>query len=166
MSTSSSGPRGDIRNPNAHGDEHTQRHLGRDPAAGIACRCRPACDGGFTLLEVVVALTLLAVALTMLMQSFAGGLRNVDAGDRHTQAAALAEGMLSQVGASIPLQSGAHEGDSGDFAWRLELTPETAIIGGEALPGLFRVAVEVTWRRAGREQRLSLLTLRSGRREE
>ena len=54
-----------------------------------------ATKSGFSLLEVLVALSLLAIVLTFLLQGFAGGLTNVHANDDHLQAAAVAEGVLA-----------------------------------------------------------------------
>ncbi len=119
----------------------------------------PDTKSGFSLLEVLVALSLLAIVLTLLLQGFADGLANVRAGDNQLQAAAVAEGMLAQVGTVIPLNDGNVAGDNGHFQWSLAMTPTTTATA--APDRLFEVQVEVIWQEAGRKQWLELRSLRA-----
>lgn len=58
-------------------------------------RCASA---GFTLLEILVALTLLALAMGIIMQIFSRGVNGADLADRYAKAAMLAESRLASVG--------------------------------------------------------------------
>jgi len=49
---------------------------------------------GYSLIEVLVAFTILALTLTVLFRIFSGGLRNVDAAADYAMAVLVAEGKL------------------------------------------------------------------------
>ncbi|MFQ5773842.1 MAG: prepilin-type N-terminal cleavage/methylation domain-containing protein [Kiloniellaceae bacterium] len=77
---------------------------------------RPA--GGFTLLEVIVAFTILAVALVSLMQAFSSGLRGLDAAQVSALAVMHARSKIDEIGSVIPLEAGERAGDFEDgFRW-------------------------------------------------
>jgi type II secretory pathway pseudopilin PulG len=79
---------------------------------------RRAC--GFSLLEVLIAFTLLAVAIAVLMRLFSGGVNNADLADRYARAAMLAESRLAQVGAEEKLTEGDFSGEfDEDYAWTM-----------------------------------------------
>jgi type II secretory pathway pseudopilin PulG len=75
---------------------------------------------GFTLLEVLVAFTLLALAMGILMQVFSRGVNNADIADRYAKAAMLAESKLASVGLEEALTEGDFSGRFDEqFQWRL-----------------------------------------------
>lgn len=80
---------------------------------------------GFSLLEVLVAFTILGIALTVLMQVFSTGLRNITVGEDYTRAVLLAESRLASVGVEEPLQegeqSGSFDGPQG-YRWRVVIS--------------------------------------------
>lgn len=118
---------------------------------------------GFTLIEVLVAFAILAVALTALFQVFSGGLGAIGTAERHSMATMLARSILDDVGAEIPLAVGEQRGELDDgFSWlvRIERSAVTNLVaeGGELyIP--YDVTVEISW---GRGRALSLTTLRIG----
>jgi len=75
---------------------------------------------GFTLLEVLVAFTLLALAMGIIMQIFSRGVNGADLADRYAKAAMLAESKLATVGVAEALAEGDYNGQFDDnFAWTM-----------------------------------------------
>jgi len=81
-------------------------------------------QAGFTLLEVLVALAILAISLGVLIPVFSGTLdRQAALADQKT-AAMLAQSKLDTVGNEILLTDGASEGTfSNGFTWHVEVAP-------------------------------------------
>ena len=83
---------------------------------------------GFTLIEIIVALAILAVALGALFQSFSGGLRATTVAERQAAAVMLAQSLLDRVGQDIPLVPGEQAGVSDDgLRWSLAIAPSPLI---------------------------------------
>ena len=79
---------------------------------------------GFSLLEVLVAFTVLALSLGVLMQIFSGSLRNTDLTRSQAQATALAQSLLSSAGIESALAAGKTEGVVADkYRWQLDVAP-------------------------------------------
>ena len=79
--------------------------------------------GGFTLLEILIAFSILAVALVALLQAFSQGLSGLRAAEERATAAMFARSKLAEVGKSIPLEESEETGEFVDgFEWRLVIT--------------------------------------------
>ncbi|MEI6737142.1 MAG: type II secretion system protein [Pseudomonadota bacterium] len=90
-----------------------QKHLKHRITTGVC---------GFTLLEVLVAFTLLAIAMAVLMQLFSRGVNNADIADRFAKAAMLAESKLASVGVEETLLEGETSGQfDDDTTWQLSV---------------------------------------------
>ena len=77
---------------------------------------------GFSLLEVLVAFTLLAVAMATLMAIFSRGVNNADIANRYARAAILAESKLAALGLEEPITEGETSGQLDDeFSWQLAI---------------------------------------------
>jgi general secretion pathway protein I len=80
--------------------------------------------GGFTLLEVLIAFAILAVAMTALMQAFSQGLRGLEVAENYATAAMLARSKMAEVGPIIPIEEGEHTGDlANGWQWRVAVLP-------------------------------------------
>jgi type II secretion system protein I len=115
---------------------------------------------GFTLLEVLVALAVLGVAITAVLQVSSGSLRLLRLAGEHQDAVLLADRVAR---ASMPTEPGVETGSEGAFTWERRVTviavaPELTQPGVPD-PQLFSVAVTVRW---GRGQSLELATIRTG----
>jgi general secretion pathway protein I len=129
-------------------------------------RCTPtsprARDGGFTLLEVLVALVVLATVGVAVLQLFGGGLRLARTAGDHAAAALLASARLADLEPG-PLTEDATEGTDGPYRWtrRVTLDPDLLPVEPEnpdwGRLRLARVSVEVRW---GQGRRFELVTLR------
>lgn len=126
---------------------------------------RAARDGGFSLIEVLVAFAILAAALATLSSAFGTGLRGTRTADLQLRAVDFAENLLAEAGRSAPLERGVQTGTADGLHWQLEVAPwqdniadATPPAAGAALDAL-RVSVRVGWgSRPG--QSVNLQTLR------
>lgn len=128
-------------------------------------------SGGFTLLEVLVAFIIAALALAALLQGAAGGLQNARVAAHTQEAVARAQSRLATLSAT--LQPGELSGDDGGgFLWRTVVQPGPAVVvprpatqlGQQAVDRtvLYAVAVAVSWRSDGGQRQVVLETQRLG----
>ena len=89
------------------------------PALGST---QPAGTRGFTLIEALAAIVILALALSALLSAHDTGLRGATAIDGHLQARLLAQSLLAQRSVDRALQAPS-QGHSGRFAWTVSATP-------------------------------------------
>jgi general secretion pathway protein I len=79
---------------------------------------------GFTLLEVLVAFVIAALALSVLFDAGLTGLRSALAASRYEQAIARARSRLAMATHANPLAAGDWQGDDGGgFTWHVRVTP-------------------------------------------
>ncbi len=108
---------------------------------------------GFTLLEILVAFAIAALALTALTAAVAGGLRSSRAAATTEQAISRAQSRLAAAALAPP---GERSGDDGGgFHWR-EVVRQAGRSGAAAL---YDITVEITWTVDG-PHRFALQTLR------
>nr|BAL55708.1 general secretion pathway protein I [uncultured Gammaproteobacteria bacterium] len=122
-------------------------------------------ERGFSLLEVVVAFTLMALSVAVLMQAFGGGARLLGDAEQLARAATLAQSQLARVGTEIPLAAREYQGEwPKDLRFKLRVIPvaPSPVLAGQARWQLFYVEVTVSWFEAGRPKTYSLTTLRIG----
>lgn len=103
--------------------------------------------GGFTLLEILVALTLFAVVGGALLALFQSGLRSTRLSDEYAHAALLARSKLTELQAYSVLVPGTYDGSFDDYyRWRVALTemPELAEDSRLKLMPL-RVDLKIIW---------------------
>ena len=119
---------------------------------------------GYSLIEVLVAFTILALALTVLFRIFSGGLRNVDASADYALAVLVAEGKLAEPGVSTPLQIDTADGVEADkFTWSRSITqyePANAEFSNPFGVRAYRIVVNVEWPGGRSTRRVALETIR------
>ncbi|HYP63997.1 MAG TPA: prepilin-type N-terminal cleavage/methylation domain-containing protein [Acidocella sp.] len=82
-------------------------------------------DTGFTLLEVMAAFVIMALAAVVLYQAGVGGVAQGLTAARMQEAVVRAQSRLASVGTLTqlqPLQAGGDDGDG--FSWQLAIVPE------------------------------------------
>jgi general secretion pathway protein I len=126
-------------------------------------------DRGFTLLEVVVALAIAALALVGLFRAGSAGLFSVDTAARAEEAVQRAQSHLAAVGRDAALVEGEFTGDDGGgYRWTVRVRPMTARQSlaqdgiSSATTTLFNVEVAISWPARGGERSVMLRTLRVG----
>jgi len=128
----------------------------------------PRPQRGYSLIEVIVAFALLALALTLLLGTLSGAARQVRWSGDAGRAALHAQSLLEQVGVGESIQPGQRDGefDDGRYRWTLSITPWTdtafppALAVDPAAPRLYEVALSVRWSDGQPGQQLQLRTLR------
>jgi general secretion pathway protein I len=117
---------------------------------------------GFTLIEVLVALTILAISLTVLFSVFGHSLARHAESQSRMAARTLASSLLAQAETAPTLSPGESTGKANpDLAWRLNVNPYGSPKDQESWPGTaVEISAIVTWGGQGPGQTLTLSTLR------
>lgn len=118
---------------------------------------------GFSLLEVLVAFAILSIALGVLLQIFATGMRNESLAEEYSQAAQYAESILTAYGREGPLAEGVRSGPINErFSWRGTVSAQAEGLPDPEKIGLraYHISVEVFWGEAARPRSVVLETLR------
>jgi general secretion pathway protein I len=98
-------------------------------------------EHGFTLLEVLVAFVIAALALGVLFRGTIDGLHSAQTAGRYQEAVTRAESRLAALAAGSLTPSDRQGDDGNGFHWRERIAPvETA-----ATAGLYAVSVAVSW---------------------
>lgn len=131
-------------------------------------------ENGFTLLEVMVAITILAVGIVTALQLFAGSLRLGIKASRYTQAAIYAQNVMDRLFARTSLEDGEEGGElPGGYLWQArvqEIYPDedenrTRSQAQQQSPTDFfhlkEIEVNVRWEESGGSQILILRSLRT-----
>lgn len=109
---------------------------------------------GFSLLEVLVAFSILALSLGVVMQIFSGSLRNAEISRDQAQAVILAQSLLASTGVEARLAAGDSNGTlDNKFYWRIQVAPFQSSVMASGIPApqqsavleLWDVTVEVAW---------------------
>jgi len=119
---------------------------------------------GYTLIEALVAMTILAMSLTVLMRIFATGLQNVAVSADYARAVIVAETQLVAAGLDVELRQGQTEGSIDERFYWLRTIENYALSersGDQEMPlSAFLVTVAVEWEHRGRTRRVSLNSVR------
>ncbi|MDB6164161.1 MAG: xpsI [Xanthomonadaceae bacterium] len=124
---------------------------------------------GYTLIEVIVAFALLALALTLLLGSLTNASRQVHWADGAGRATLFAQSLLDQTGVAEPLAAGTRQGnfENERYRWTIDIRPY--VDNGSATQAatadgaqLFEVALHIEWGPSA-AQRLDMQTLRLSR---
>jgi general secretion pathway protein I len=103
-------------------------------------------QGGFTLVEVLVAFAVLSLTVVVAVQGFAQGLRLLKLSGDHQRAILVADQKAREVHAP---KEGREEGTEGDLAWarttRPLPAPELDVPGRAARWHVYQIDVQVTW---------------------
>ncbi|NOU13617.1 MAG: prepilin-type N-terminal cleavage/methylation domain-containing protein [Methylococcaceae bacterium] len=124
---------------------------------------------GFSLLEILIAFSIMALSLGILLKIFSGGVNTAQVSENYTVAIQIAESLMSQAGVAAPLQAGETSGVEQDkYEWLLRVTPHNLSFGnftGAKLDAaqlpvtLFKVSVIVSWGDDNRRLELTKLKL-------
>ena len=96
-------------------------------------RPQPPEAAGFTLVEVLVALTILSISITVLLQIFSTNLDRARESGSEMLATSLAQSLLEQAGTTMSLHSASGEFSNG-LRWRLDVQPYGSAADRKAWP--------------------------------
>lgn len=143
--------------------------MSRSSSRNTACGAR-----GFTLLEVLIAFAILAIALVALFRAFGTGATNARLAQEYTVATLHAESIMAATGIESALAEGVAEGDlPGGYRWETAVAladtgAPAAAAGPDALSAdplagrLYAVSVTVSWTAGGKTRSVSLDSYRMG----
>ena len=118
---------------------------------------------GFTLLETLVALSVLAITLGVLYQIFGVSLKNIQYAKDYSYAQMLAESKLSELGKGIPIVEGIYGGDfDGKYSWEISIESQTqaaAQVEDRALYA-YKVRFTIFWPSNGTSRSIKIDTYR------
>jgi general secretion pathway protein I len=124
---------------------------------------------GFSLLEVIAAIAVLAIAFAALMQVAGSSLGLTARANERTQAALRARTLLDGAFVMEPVREGASEGRFDDtYRWRMNVSryqppgdaPDTDGLADAGTTGMYRLDLDVIWGQGGDERHARFSTLR------
>ena len=132
---------------------------------------RQCLQAGFSLLEVIVAFAIAAIALGVLSQIFGQGTRNMALARDYDNAILLAESLLAEHGVNIATDEASFSATNEQFQWEVLVQP---YISRESVPDLtstpdddaatqsrlVQIDVVVDWERNGKLRSVNLSSLR------
>ncbi len=129
---------------------------------------RSSRNKGFTLIEVVVALAILGVGLTVIIELFSGGLRLARASMEYTKAVNYARMKMEEVTLKPSVQEGIEEGESDDGAFRwqvgvkkVDLLSIDKSVDYKPPIDLFQVKIDIFWKSGAKEKSASIESFRA-----
>lgn len=124
-------------------------------------RSPPSSQRGLTLLEVLIAFSILAMVLGVVLLGYSHGLRSADHSRDYQRALSIAENRLAEALRESPLQTHTRQGESPPYRWAVIAEPWEA--EGEFLQipqQLYKLRVEVAWGEARQIRHVALESLR------
>lgn len=105
---------------------------------------------GFSLLEILIAFSILALSLGILLKIFSGGVNSAVVAEEYTAAVQIAESLLATTGVETPLQPGQTSGlENNKYHWLVEVNPfqfnPENIDLSTLTTVLFKIKVTVSW---------------------
>jgi type II secretion system protein I len=121
-----------------------------------------ASSKGFTLLEILVALAILATAVTIIFQLFSAGLRNIAVSEDVVSAAVRAEAKMREVLSNEELTENSWTETTTDgYTFAVNIT-ETLQEKTDSLPvQVLQIDLAITWTKNTRERSLRLKTYKT-----
>jgi len=112
-------------------------------------------EKGFTLLEVIVAITVMGIGIVLIMQLFSGGLRSGKVSRDYTVAVVHAREKMEEM----LINPVAGTGDFGDgYKWQTEVMPYSLT---EEDSGLLKITVKVSWATLRKDRAIEIITLKT-----
>lgn len=115
-------------------------------------------QGGFSLLELLVAFVIMAFSLGMLYQASGGTVRSLGDTEQHLRATVLAQSLLAARD-SVPEAGWNESGASGGLTWRVSSAPFRTDVGDPKVPPLQQVDLVIGWSGRQGPRQLELSTL-------
>jgi general secretion pathway protein I len=120
---------------------------------------------GFSLLEILIAFSILAVSLSILLAIFSSGVNNAGIAEEYNSAVEIAESLMAGTGVDKPLMAGETVGvEREKYHWKVVVQPfdfNPDQFDTTALPlSLFKVSVIINWGDEFRARQVKLVTLK------
>jgi general secretion pathway protein I len=122
---------------------------------------------GFTLIEIIVALAILGIALTVIIELFSGGLRLGRFSKEYTNAVNYARMKMEEIESQENIEEGTEEGEFDPiFHWRVgmkkvDILPAEKSADFKPPVELFQIRVDVLWKSGSQERSASIESYRT-----
>ena len=120
-------------------------------------------EKGFTLLEIIVSMTILAGGVLTLVQLFSGSLNQAAQSDRYLNGVYLAQQKFSQLeidNFQSDVPEGTFENQEG-YRWQLEALPyDSPLNNEEARIQIQKISLRVYWKDKDQEKEVQLVSLK------
>ena len=122
---------------------------------------------GFTLIEIIVALAILGIALTVIIELFSGGLRLGRFSKEYTNAVNYARMKMEEIESQENIEEGTLEGEFDPiFHWRVgmkkvDILPAEKSADFKPPVELFQIKVDVMWKSGSQERSASIESYRT-----
>lgn len=114
---------------------------------------------GLTLLELLVAFSIMAMSLGLIYRVLGSGASNAGNLDRTQRAVVLAQSLLA-LRDTVPEGGWQQTGESADYRWQIQSAPYSTGISGPNTPQLHEVGISIAWSEGERQRALEMTTLR------
>jgi general secretion pathway protein I len=127
---------------------------------------------GFTLIEVVVALAILGIGLTVIIELFSGGLRLARVSEEYSKALNYARFKMEEVMIKSALEEGTEEGEFNDtYRWevgikKMEILPVEENRDFKPPVELFQIKINVLWKSGSKTRSTSIVSFKTLKIEE
>lgn len=125
-------------------------------------------ERGFTVLEVLIAFTIAALATSVLLQASLGGLQAAGVAGRYEEATSRARSHLAALGTALA-PSDTEDEDGSGYHWHLRVAPIASVVVGADVAGrtpvratLYSISVAISWRERERTRLVELDSKRIG----
>jgi general secretion pathway protein I len=121
---------------------------------------------GFSLLEVLIAFSILALSLGILLKIFSGGVNTAMVAEEYTTAIQLAESLMTRVGEDKPLVTGEESGiENETYTWRISISPylfnPDHVDNDKLKIQVFQVHINISWAMGnGQEREFDLTSIK------
>ena len=120
-------------------------------------------NDGFSLLEVIVALAIMAMGFVTVLQLFSGSIRSVSLSEQYLKGTTLAHSKLGELEVnnySVTEYEGIFP-DEKNYRWQLQVSPHTSSLNSkENNIQLSEVTLNVLWKEAGKTRNIEINTLK------
>lgn len=105
---------------------------------------------GFSLLEILIAFSILALSLGILLKIFSAGVNSAVIAEDYTAAVQIGQSLMAKTGIETPLQAGQESGlENEKYQWQVEVSPfefnPEKVDTTSLTTALFKVKVIVSW---------------------
>jgi general secretion pathway protein I len=121
---------------------------------------------GFSLLEILIAFSILALSLGILLKIFSAGVNTAVVAEDYTAAVQIAESLMAKTGVETALQEGQDSGvENEKYNWQVDVSPfvfnPDNVDATTTTAVLFKVRVIVSWGNGNANDRqIELTTLK------
>ena len=124
-------------------------------------------EKGFALIEILVAVSVLAISLVVIFQLFSGGLKSRKLSEYYTRGVFHAREKMAEILLTPDLLEGETQGEFEDaYEWQAVITRVVSDDNEEKLPvNLLNIKIRINWREGEKEKSFVIDTLKVAEKE-